>query len=121
MKRISLWLKFLATGSFTLLLSACYGVIMTLEKVHRSGSFVITDSNTGNPIEGIKVTYDGSYSSDYSNNSGIVNYNIDIESYSSSLEPITIYLSDVDGIANGSYPNLTNKDLDAESSPLYWT
>lgn len=53
MKRISTLLKLIATGSFTLLLSACYGVYYFVDK-----KIKVTVTNTqGEPVQGIKVTY----------------------------------------------------------------
>jgi len=59
MKRISWFFKFLATGTFTMLLAACYGTIQVMYGVPYSMRGLVKTRKIGTdiPVQGIKVSY----------------------------------------------------------------
>ncbi len=57
MNRITRWLKFIATGSASLLLSACYGVQQQMDPLTCVSHALSTKSEDGTAIPGIRVSY----------------------------------------------------------------
>lgn len=60
MRSVSLWLKLLATGSLTMLLSACYGTIAVMYGVPVTdlrGSVKTVRRTDGLPLPGIEISY----------------------------------------------------------------
>lgn len=60
MRSFSLWLKVLATGSLTMLLSACYGTIAVMYGVPLTdlrGSVKTVRKTDGLPLPGIEISY----------------------------------------------------------------
>ncbi len=118
MKKLSLFFKLLATGSATMLLAACYGTYAAMYGMpvyDRSGSFQIIDSDTEDPIEGLKVSYedeDGSF--DYTDSYGMISYNL----FTSYTDEINVIIEDVDDSENGMYPALTVKTIDADDDSI---
>ena len=118
MKKMSLFLKIIATGSVSLLLAACYGTYAAMYGMpvtQRAGSFKIVDADTDEPIEGIRVSYlDEESTINYSNKDGLVEYNISI----CDIDEITVFLEDVDENQNGKYPEYTTESIDGDDDTL---
>ncbi len=116
MKKITALLRAFVTGSFTLLIAACYGApidynVDNPENIHLN----IKDQN-GLPIPDIEV-------SDFTNNKFIQNRYSDksgavlIETKDSFLH--TLVISDIDGTNNGGpYGTVTNTAYPGESNDI---
>ena len=94
-------LKFLITGSFGLILAACYGVVMTFDKLQ-----VFVQNTSGEPIPGLKVNLidDGdSIGEAYTDAAGRALFNDTGDE---------VRIQDVDGPQNGSYID-EEKEIDA--------
>lgn len=97
MKPISRMLKLIATGSVSLILAACYGVVYTMQQI--SGTFTVRSSETNEPIPGLKVTLAGAGVRDNGQTDDNGRFSFDV--YPSGPEPVTATITDVDGTANG--------------------
>jgi hypothetical protein len=105
----SVVLKLVATGAFSVLLAACYGVIQVMYGVPaRSGTIRVKGRASGLPLPGIKVSFrshdpaDALQASpwdpwpDYSDAAGEVDFVTGLVS-----DSLDAKLEDVDGAANG--------------------
>lgn len=113
MKKISFFLKFLATGTMSLMLTACYGVMYELQETEsRIGRFQILKNNE--PIEGIMVVYNDVYGEiDYSDEQGLVQYDLSMELDKS----IDVFLYEKD--LEGNYLETgIKKELDDDDSTI---
>jgi len=118
MKKISSCLRFLATGTMSLLLTACYGVKQVAvmygmpTTVSRIGSFKILKNNE--PVEDIMVVYnDIGAEVDYSNKEGIVQYELEMDLDMS----IEVFLSEKDSEGNYQYTGI-EEELDDDDSTI---
>lgn len=107
MKRISKWLKFLATGSVSLFLSACYGVQQEFQLEASRRVTVNTKSEEGTLIPGLRVSfqYAGEETTNYWNPLGETNDSgsISFELQPSPTDNIYIKIEDIDKEVNGLY------------------
>jgi hypothetical protein len=115
MKKVSLILKLLATGTLTTLLAACYGTIQVMYGVpygQRSGTIRVQREGDGDepiPIPGIKVTYTtypdysqpeaywSELGTGYTDGTGMLGYSVYLDDH----ETLTVRLEDVDEGENG--------------------
>lgn len=113
MRRLSLWLKVLATGSLTMLLSACYGTITTLAVMYGApvtdvrGSVKTVRKGDKGPLPGIEISYTQGDPTDFgaenwkplgsTDETGMLDYELTNEGWGN----FSVKAEDTDGPANG--------------------
>jgi len=122
-RRVSIILKALATGSFTLILAACYGVYQVMYGVPanlKSGLIQVRKRSDGTPLKGIRISFKGesdlSYPTEadgegifYTDENGEAEYTVEIED-----DQYSALLEDVDGLDNGGSFASTSINIDEE-------
>ncbi|MCF6334369.1 MAG: hypothetical protein L3J12_01330 [Spirochaetales bacterium] len=103
MKKAIKVLKFIATGSLALMLTACYGVMYGVSSKVVNGKVSVKNTN-GEPIPGLKLSIveDGTnvVASEITDNLGVGELMID--TYNSWFD-YQVYAEDIDGLANNGY------------------
>lgn len=107
MKKISRWLKLIATGSMSFILSACYGVMKEFDEGVDATVDLRVESEDGVIIPNLQVSYQyaGIDTTEYwsvaglTNDSGIIQ--LDLTYYTD--EMIYIKIEDIDEEVNGSF------------------
>lgn len=108
MKKAALFFRILATGTISVLFTACYGTIQAMYGVPSSiGGIIRTVKRDNTPVPGIKVSYKITYSSgtvpDTWNNLGQTGATGQLE-YEVACDPedtLSLKVEDLDGQENG--------------------
>lgn len=96
MQRLKRLLKWVATGSFSLILAACYGVMYSMQQT--TGRVIAKSSSSGAPIPGLSVTVRGTDERHYeTDEAGEVAY----RATGDYVGEVRVLVEDVDGTANG--------------------
>lgn len=99
-------LHFALTGTFTVILAACYGAPVELQDY----KLVKATDQENNPIEGLQVELNADnqlLESQYTDANGVVEFN------NVSQSNVTIRITDVDGTQNGG--EFESKEIEADS------
>ncbi len=120
MSKISKWLKLIATGSVSLLLSACYGVQTQIEPEIKKTFNLITQSNDGLLIPDLKISfqYGDTAEDDYWTHIGETDESGAITLELSYYPETAVFLKveDVDGELNGSFKSKVIKITDSNTT-----